>query len=109
MSMNRRLLGRYGAALLIVCSLTVFSAVAKPKIQIDNFGRINQNYYRGAQPNDTDYRDLAALGVRTVIDLTRDGRADEQRLVERSGMKFFRIPMTTSERPSEAAVTQFLK
>ena len=52
--------------------------------RIDNFGKVNDNYYRGAQPEDH-YTDLAALGVRTVIDLTRDGRADEQGFVERSG------------------------
>ena len=108
MSMNRRLVRQYGAALLVVCSLAV-SAVAKPAIQIDNFGRINEDYYRGAQPETSDYAALAALGVKTVIDLTRDGRADEQRLVEQNGMKFFRIPLTTSERPSQAAITQFLK
>jgi protein tyrosine phosphatase (PTP) superfamily phosphohydrolase (DUF442 family) len=72
-------------------------------------GKINSNYYRGAQPEDRDYKDLAAFGVRTVIDLTRDGRANEQRLVEQAGMRFYRIPMTTSEKPSAAAVAQFLK
>ena len=60
-------------------------------------------------PNSGDYSDLAALGVRTVIDLTRDGRSDEEGLVTRSGMKFFRIPMTTSDRPEETAVARFLK
>jgi tyrosine-protein phosphatase SIW14 len=79
------------------------------RIRITNFGKINNNYYRGAQPDDRDYKDLAALGVRTVIDLTREGRANEQRLVEQAGMKFHRIPMTTSERPSDTAVAQFLK
>jgi tyrosine-protein phosphatase SIW14 len=79
------------------------------RIRINNFGKINNNYYRGAQPDDRDYKDLAALGVRTVIDLTREGRANEQRLVEQAGMKFHRIPMTTSERPSDTAVAQFLK
>ena len=78
-------------------------------IQINNFGKINGNYYRGAQPEDRDYKDLAALGVRTVIDLTRDGRSNERRLVEQAGMQFYRIPLTTSERPNENAVAQFLK
>ena len=32
------------------------------KIRIRNFGRINPNYYRGAQPKRGDYVDLAALG-----------------------------------------------
>jgi protein tyrosine/serine phosphatase len=79
------------------------------RIRIDNFGKINSTYYRGAQPDDRDYRDLAGLGIRTVIDLTADGRTNEQRLVQQAGMKFYRIPLTTSERPAEAAVVQFLK
>jgi len=52
---------------------------------------------------------LAALGIKTVIDLTRDGRADEPVLVKRAGMKFYRIPLTTSDRPPDASVAQFLK
>jgi protein tyrosine/serine phosphatase len=79
------------------------------KIRVKNFGKTNANYYRGGQPEQRDYADLASIGVRTVIDLTHDGRSDERGLVERAGMKFYRIPLTTSERPSHAAVTQFLK
>jgi len=78
-------------------------------VRIDNFGRINDNYYRGAQPQAGDYSSLAALGVKTVIDLTKDGRVDEKGFVERAGMKFYRIPMTTSDRPSQDVVDQFLK
>jgi len=85
----------------------VTSSIAN--IRIGNFGRINSQYYRGAQPDDADYRDLAVMGIHTVIDLTADGRVNEQRLVEKAGMKFYRIPMTTSDRPSETAVAQFLK
>jgi len=78
-------------------------------IRIDNFGRINDNYYRGAQPDARDYSDLASLGVRTVIDLTRDGRAEEQGLVQRAGMKFYRIPMTTRVAPTKDELAKFLQ
>jgi protein tyrosine/serine phosphatase len=105
---------RRAAALLAVCSLAL-PGLAQSRlteklqsVRIDNFGMINENYFRGAQPKAADYRTLASLGIRTVIDLTRDGRADEQRLVEQSGMKFYRIPLTTSEAPSAKAVRQFL-
>ncbi len=77
-------------------------------IRIDNFGIVNDHYYRGAQPTAADYPDLAALGVKTVIDLTRDGRDDEKGLVEAAGMKFVRIPLTTTEAPTGMAITQFL-
>src|SRR5262249_44020318 len=104
-------------AILIPSLILAASAAAETKsnadllarIRIKNFGRTNDNYFRGAQPDSRDYADLATLGIKTVIDLTRDGRSDEAGLVQRAGMQFYRIPLTTSERPSEAAVTRFLK
>jgi protein tyrosine/serine phosphatase len=77
-------------------------------VSIANFGRISDTYFRGAQPKGHDYADLAALGVKTIIDLTRDGEAAEEAFVEHAGMKFFRIPMTTSDRPADGAVGRFL-
>jgi len=78
------------------------------KITIDNFGRVNSAYYRGAQPAGHDYGDLAALGVKTVIDLTKDGETGEAAAVKNAGMQFFRIPLTTSDQPRAEAVAQFL-
>jgi protein tyrosine/serine phosphatase len=114
MRRNGRLWRRYAAALIFGISLTAaYQAATNPSalanIRIGNFGQINENYFRGAQPDPGDYKDLAALGVKTVIDLTRDGRKDEQGFVEAAGMRFYRIPMTTSDRPAEAAVSQFLQ
>jgi tyrosine-protein phosphatase SIW14 len=78
------------------------------KISIDNFGRINDGYYRGAQPKGHDFADLAAFGIKTVIDFTKDGDAAEPGIVQGLGMKFFRIPMTTREVPTAAQLAQFL-
>lgn len=85
------------------------SAAPLPKIRIENFGKVTADYYRGAQPKATDYKDLAALGIKTVIDLTRDGRDDEPGLVKKAGMAFYRIPLITTEKPSAAAVAEFLQ
>jgi protein tyrosine/serine phosphatase len=79
------------------------------RIHIGNFGRINDNYFRGAQPRGTDYRDLAAIGVKTVIDLQADGLSTEAGAVKAAGMNFIRIGMTTTKAPTEAQVTQFLE
>ena len=97
------------AALLAVALALPAAAQNLSNIRIDNFGRVNANYFRGAQPEGGDYTDLASLGVKTVIDLTQDGDASEPSLVQHEGMKFFRIPMTTHETPSDAKVAQFLK
>ena len=97
------------AVLLIGAASAAHAANARlSAIKIDNFGIVNEHYYRGAQPTSADYPDLAALGVKTVIDLTRDGRDDEKGLVEAAGMKFVRIPLTTTEAPAGMAITQFL-
>jgi protein tyrosine/serine phosphatase len=85
------------------------TAAAVATIGIDNFGQVNSNYYRGAQPKGRDYADLAALGVKTIIDLTKDGEAGEPALVQAAGMRFFRIPMTTHETPAAEKLEAFLR
>ena len=87
----------------------VTSAAALSRIRIDNFGKINDNYFRGAQPKARDYADLSAMGIKTVLDLQIDGPSDERALVQRAGMQFYRIPMTTSDAPTEAQIAQFFK
>jgi protein tyrosine phosphatase (PTP) superfamily phosphohydrolase (DUF442 family) len=80
-------------------------------IQIANFGQIDQGYFRGAQPEGQDYADLAALGIRTVIDLTgkSETRAAEPTLVTSAGMKPFRIAMSTRSTPRPEDVELFLR
>lgn len=83
--------------------------LTRSNIRIDNFGQVSPSYFRGAQPQGRDYADLATLGVKTVIDLTsEDGQADEKAMVERAGMSYVRIPMTTHESPSTVKLAQFL-
>jgi protein tyrosine/serine phosphatase len=56
-----------------------------------------------------DYDELAALGIKTVVDLTSDdGDASERVQVEQAGMHYVRIPMTTRQNPSADQVRQFL-
>ena len=85
------------------------TAASTSSIRIDNFGRVSSTYYRGAQPMGRDYDNLAALGIKTVINLTSDdAQADERELVERAGMAYLQIPMTTSKAPTDKELAQFL-
>jgi tyrosine-protein phosphatase SIW14 len=111
-----RTLFRYVASLAVTLAVGVPASAAPSaataetlsRVHIDNFGQVDANYFRGAQPEGRDYDDLAALGVKTVIDLTQGGHREEQTMVEQAGMTFYRIPLTTTERPSEPALQQFL-
>jgi len=78
-------------------------------IKIKNFGQMDERFYRGAQPKEEDYKDLAALGIKTVIDLTADPKAYERPAVERLGMKYINIPMEDRTYPTEEATRMFLK
>jgi protein tyrosine/serine phosphatase len=79
------------------------------RISIENFGCVNENYYRGAQPKERDYKELAAIGIKTIVDLEREGEAGEQKLVELAGMRFYRIGMSARSKPDLAQIDQFLK
>ncbi len=84
-------------------------AVARHAIGIANFGQISPTYYRGAQPMGRDYADLAALGIKTVINLTSDDAlAEEPDLVERAGMRHVSLPMTTRVPPTAEQQARFL-
>ena len=101
------------AAVLLALAMAVSAAASGrtdklSAIAIKNFGCVNQNYYRGAQPQKQDYASLASLGIKTVVDLQRDGEANEMQMVESKGMKFFRLEMTTTDRPDPQTVSRFL-
>jgi tyrosine-protein phosphatase SIW14 len=93
----------------LLLSLPVAAQTAAVAPAIDNFGTVNQHYYRGAQPIGRAYTELAASGIKLVIDLQEDGDASEPGLVDRAGMKFVRIPMNTRVAPTAEQVATFLQ
>lgn len=78
------------------------------KIKIRNFGKMDDRFYRGAQPEESDYKDLKALGVKTVIDLQDHPTSYEKRDVEALGMRYVNIPMSDSSYPKEQQIAAFL-
>jgi protein tyrosine/serine phosphatase len=78
-------------------------------IKISNFGQMDQNFYRGARPKPADFKNLAALGIKTVIDLTDNSRDREQPAVEAAGMRYVNIPIVDKESPSAEQISAFLK
>ena len=78
-------------------------------IQIKNFGQMDERFYRGAQPKESDYRDLVTLGIKTVIDLQDNPTSYEKRDAEALGMRYINIPMSDSEYPRAEQIAMFLK
>lgn len=80
-----------------------------PSIRIKNFGQMTEQFYRGAQPKEDDYQSLAALGIKTVIDLQDDPKSYEKPAVEAAGMRYINIPMDDKSYPKREQIAAFLQ
>ncbi len=78
---------------------------------VPNFHQVNQNVYRGGQPNAEGFQNLAKLGVKTVIDLRREdehsSRAEAQ-VVQSAGMKYINFPLYGVVAPPDAVVSKVM-
>jgi protein tyrosine/serine phosphatase len=114
---SRRLSRKSLQATLLALSVNLIAAapaIAKsgsafPNINIKNFGQMDERFYRGAQPKESDYRNLAGLGIKTIIDLRDDPTSYEKRATEAAGMRYVNIPMSDSSTPRDEQIQQFLK
>lgn len=113
-----RSISRFPALIAILTLVFAVStaAVAKekhssnfPNIKIKNFGQMDDRFYRGARPGEEDYKALAELGIKTIIDLTDNSREYEQPAVEAAGLRYINIPMVDKSYPSMDQVNEFLK
>lgn len=97
------------AALLL--SVAGFSQAAVQVEGVGNFMKVNNHVYRGAQPTEEGFKNLAKLGIRTVIDLqqTGDERArEEAKWVKAAGMQYISIPMKGMATPKDEDVAKAL-
>ncbi len=101
------------AALFTITSFATANAASKSNkqfsnIKISNFGQMTEHLYRGAQPGQEDYKDLASLGIKVVIDLRNDPKPYAKSAAEAAGMRYINIPMSDKKRPQDEQIDQFL-
>jgi tyrosine-protein phosphatase SIW14 len=115
MRVNRNLSRTFAVTTMVTVALALLTVAqaaqdnASSRTEIKNFGCINEKFFRGAQPKGSDYKDLAALGVKTIIDLQQDGERSEQEMVEGAGMKVYRVGLSDKSWPSPEKTEQFLQ
>jgi protein tyrosine phosphatase (PTP) superfamily phosphohydrolase (DUF442 family) len=81
---------------------------AFPHITIKNFGQMDEHFYRGAQPDPDDYKALAALGIKTIVDLRDDPTNYEKANAEAAGIKYVNIRMSDTRKPASEQVETFI-
>ena len=78
-------------------------------VTIENFGKINENYYRGSQPVADQLTQLKTLGIKTVIDLRQDSVKQASKRAHAAGLQYVNIPLTTKRAVTEEQTKYFLK
>ncbi len=69
---------------------------------------MDEHFYRGAQPEPNDYTAMAALGIKTVLDLRDDPESYEKSGAEAAGMRYVNIPMSDKRKPANDKIEAFL-
>ncbi len=78
---------------------------------VPNFHKVNDRLYRGGQPTEDGFKNLASLGVKTVIDLrgvSEHSQAEEQSWVQTDGMRYVSVPLGELSAPHDVDVSKTL-
>jgi len=97
-----------GTLFLALAPLSAFAADAPG---VPNFYSVTDHLYRGGQPTHVGIKNLAKIGIRTVVDLRGGKDREEEMLVHAAGMRYVHVPMGAFSAPSDqqiAAVLQLL-
>jgi protein tyrosine/serine phosphatase len=90
------------AFLLMVC--------VSARSEISHFHRIDEHVYRGKQPKQGDFAELAHIGIKTVLDL-RGGmihKPRERKWVEAAGMQYVSVRLSGLFPPREQQMAKIL-
>ena len=92
--------------------VAAFSAGASlPVAGVENFYKVDDQVYRGAQPSAAGFASLAKLGVKTIIDLREIGehsQTGEEATVKALGMQYLSIPLKRMATPDNGVVSRIL-
>ena len=109
-------LSRYYILLLfaiLVLTLHAFASAGQdskaPSISIENFGKVNNSYYRGSQPLAGQFDELKKLGIKTIIDLRKDSIEGASQQAHDAGLQYVNIPLTNKRPATEVQTAEFLK
>ena len=97
----------WATAAALTCGSLVLGAAELPQ-SLNNFQEVSDSLCRGAQPSDEGFRDLARLGVHTVLDLRGGGgrSSKEAQEVRALGMNYVNIPLDGFLAPSPEQVSK---
>ena len=87
---------------------TQTQAVEQTYAELPNFHAVNARLYRGGQPHAGGLLRLAALGVKTVVNLRDDDERarDEEQEARALGLRYFNVPLSRAHRPDPRQISE---
>jgi tyrosine-protein phosphatase SIW14 len=107
----------FGYSLVLIFAITLAAvqgiasgaqSLSSSPISIKNFGKLNNELYRGSQPNAEQFVELKRLGVKTVVDLRKDRVDEAAGWAYGAGLHYVNIPLTTKRAPTGEQTAYFL-
>ena len=109
--MRTRLIHRLALFVTLVLFTSAgFSQQPVDNKKLPNFHEVNSKLYRGAQPKAGGVKELAARGIKTIVNLRGPGEGARKEEVEAraAGLRYFSIPFDRTGRPDDAEIKQVL-
>ena len=108
-------LWRAGRTLAVAVVFMAFASAgltqSKPRhAELPNFHKVHDSLYRGGQPKEGGIRKLAALGIKTIINLRGEDdltRAEESE-AKSVGLSYFNISLSRWRRPSHEQISRVM-
>jgi protein tyrosine phosphatase (PTP) superfamily phosphohydrolase (DUF442 family) len=76
---------------------------------VTNFGKVTEHFFRGGELTIRGIENLAALGVRKIIDLRDDAEPEIAETCKRLGITYLNLPMSQHETPDKATIDSVLQ
>lgn len=94
----------------LLAAAQLVAAVEPPAVHVKNFGQVDSHVYRGAEPSPVGLEELAAMGVKTVVDLRESSEATgfEKDAAQKLGIKYWNIPFKPMSAPTGEQVQRVL-
>ncbi len=106
---------KYNPAFLLVVVLFLFqNGNAQTKVSekdLPNFAQVKEKFYRGGQPSEDGVKELAKMGVKTIIDLRGEDKLSEKEAVwaKNAGVKFVSVNLSNWFKPKTADIEEIIK
>lgn len=75
---------------------------------IKNFGKVNDNYFRGSQPDRARMAALKAMGIKTIVDLRKDYVPEARQWATELGLNYYNLPLKPSKAATKEQTEYFL-